>query len=128
MLVGRRLSASFALLLILGGCAVSDAQVPGTYTVSYPFGTETLTLTQDGIFIQEVRLVDEAPVTVNGTWKFDAKESRITFTGMMIVVDSLGLRRSSWKTVAKGLVVSNVVKHPSGIQIGSGGQYPFLKK
>ena len=83
---------------------------------------------QDGSFLQKVQIDGEDPVTVKGTWRFDAAESRINLTGSMLVLSSIGNLRQSWKTVPNGIVSSDVERHPSGILIGSAREYPYIKK
>ena len=67
---------------------VPAEKVYGTYVASYPFGTETITLDRDGTFVQRVEIKQEDPVTVRGTWDFDAKESRANFYGALIVAEA----------------------------------------
>ncbi len=81
-----------AATVTLIGCAVSVPlkRVYGTYMASYPFGTETISLNEDGSFVQKVAMKDQAPVGLRGKWDFDSKGSRVNFDRLMMVVDGSG--------------------------------------
>src|SRR5258708_1211743 len=110
--VGHRF-IPFVALSMLTACSMTVAakRVPGTYLLSYPFGTETLLLKADGTFVQEVAIRNEQPVTVRGSWTFDPKESRVELFGSMIVVDGFEHLRNDWRTVTPGLVSMDVEMH-----------------
>jgi hypothetical protein len=51
----RRLLVLTASVMLIGcSMTVPAEKVYGTYVVSYPFGTETITLNRDGTFSQHV--------------------------------------------------------------------------
>ena len=82
-----RLTFIVVLGLMLIGCSmtVPTEEVYGTYVATYPFGTDKITLNRDGTFVQRVEVKDEQPVTVQGRWEFDPKESQASFYGAMIM-------------------------------------------
>lgn len=112
------------------GCSsrVPSNEVPGTYVASYPFGTATLTLHEDGIFTQQVSIQGQRPATARGSWTFDQKESSLTLYGSMQVVDGHGRLKSDWQSVLPEPVVASVERLWFKINIGSGGEYPYIKK
>lgn len=99
--VWARLGFSMAILLTLASCSshVSPEKVAGNYAASYPFGSAHLTLRHNGTFVQTVSLNGHQPATVNGTWSFDATNSKITLRGMMAVVDGFGNLERDWKAI-----------------------------
>ena len=103
-------------------------KVYGTYVASYPFGTETITLDRDGTFVQRVEIKQEEPVTVRGTWDFDAKESRANFYGALIVADGFDHLRGDWRTVTTGIVSLDVERHWFRVGMGSAATYPYIKQ
>jgi maltose-binding protein MalE len=103
-------------------------KVYGTYVASYPFGTETITLNRDGTFVQQVAIRPEQPVTVHGTWDFDAKESRANFYGAMVVTSPFGHLSKDWRTVTGGIVSLDVEKHWFRFVMGSALPYPYVKE
>jgi hypothetical protein len=122
------LAVSIAVMLI--GCSINVPlrKVYGTYKASYPFGTETIILNQDGSFAQQVAMKDQAPVTVNGKWDFDAQGSRVNLDGLMIVVDGFGHLRSDWQSVTAGTASFDIEMHWLRIVMASGATYPYVKQ
>jgi hypothetical protein len=90
-----RIAASFRLSSLgvviffcaLLGCSthVPIEEVYGSYVASFRYGTETLTLNRDGIFVQRVAVNREKPVATRGSWEFEQDQSRITLHGAMVV-------------------------------------------
>lgn len=118
------------LSIVACGCSrnLPINEVYGTYAVSYPFGTEVITLKTDRSFVQRVAIENEQAVTVQGSCEYDEHESRITLTGTMIVVDGFGRLRNDWRTVTPGVDSMDVEKHWSRILIGSAAKYPYVKQ
>jgi hypothetical protein len=85
--------------MMLTGCAtrVPAERVYGTYVASYPFGTSTLALNRDGGFVQSVTIGSEIPVTVRGSWSFDAVRSKLALRGAMNIVDGFGHLSGDWR-------------------------------
>ena len=120
-----------ALCVLSVACSLNVRQedLYGTYTASYPFGKETLTLNRDGTFVQQVAVNGQAPVTAHGRWEFDSNGSRISFYGSMWVDNGFGELRTDWRTITPGLTGSMGAERLwSRITIGSGGQYPYVKQ
>lgn len=65
------------------------ATLYGTYTADYNFAKETLTLSPDGTYVQQVTLKSEGRVNlVRGTWRYDPATAYVTFDHhMMLVMD-----------------------------------------
>jgi len=129
----HKLTASYLAILSLMslGCSITVPQdeVYGTYVASYPFGNETLTLNRDQTFLQQAVINGQAPVTAHGRWVFDSADSRVNFYGSMQVVDGIGHLRSDWRTIGPGLTGSMSVERIwFRVQIGSGGEYPYVKR
>jgi hypothetical protein len=115
---------------MLTGCAmnVPIEKIYGVYVVTYPYGTETLTLNTDGTFAQRVIIHDETQLTVRGQWEFDPNDSRVTLHRAIIVDDGFGHLRADWKKESSGLVALSVEMHWFRIIMGSGLSYPYLKQ
>ena len=131
--MNTRIVVSFLLSLFamtIAACSrrVSSSAVYGTYVASYPFGTETITLKPEGTFRQRVEIKNQKPASVEGTWQFDPKESRITLTGSMVVVDGFDRLRNDWRSVDPGVVSMDVEKHWSKILMASTAKYPYVKQ
>jgi hypothetical protein len=120
----------FLAMSAMIGCSksVPAEKVPGTYVASYPFGRETLILDRGGTFTQRVELEGEAVVTVSGTWKFDQKESYLRLQGLLSVVDGFGHLNNGWRKSGSGTASLSVERLWFKINIGSGGQYPYIKR
>ena len=76
MYTAARCLVLVSLTVTLIGCAINVPlkKVYGTYKASYPFGTETITLNEDGSFIQKVALKNEALVTLQGKWDLGLRD------------------------------------------------------
>jgi len=128
---GLMLVCILALCLINPACSIRVGQedLYGTYIASYPFGNETLTLERNSTFVQQVAINGQTPVTVQGRWQFDPGESRVSFYGSMWVLDGVGHLRSDWRTITPGLTGSlSAERLWSRVTIGSGGEYPYVKR
>jgi hypothetical protein len=107
---------------------VPQQELYGTYSASYPFGKDTLTLNRDGTFVQHVVVNGQTPATVRGRWQFDPRKSRVDFYGSMWLADGTGQLRTDWRTIAPGLTGSLSAERLWGrINIGS-GEYPYIKE
>ena len=131
--MNNRIVVSFLVSLLamtLAACSrrASSNAVYGTYVASYPFGTETITLKPDRAFRQRVEIENQKPASVEGTWQFDPKESRITLTGSMVVVDGFGRLRNDWRAVDPGVVSMDVEKHWSRILMATAAKFPYVKQ
>jgi hypothetical protein len=120
----------YLLLLALISCAktVDRDKVYGTYTASFPLGTDTITLNQDGSFNQRVAIVNEQPVTVKGSWTFDSDKSRVDLVGSLIILDGFDKLKSDWRSVSPGIVSLDVEQHWLKIHMRSASQYPYIKQ
>jgi len=118
------------LAITIAGCSkgVRRNDVDETYMASYPFGTETITLKRDGSFVQRVTIENEPPTTVQGTWQFDQKESRLTLSGSMVIVDGFDRLRNDWRAVDPGVVSVDVERHWSKVLMASAAKYPYVKQ
>ncbi len=118
------------LAITIAGCSrgVKRDDVYGTYMASYPFGTETITLKRDGSFVQRVTIENQQPATVQGTWQFDQKESRLTLSGSMVIVDGFDRLRNDWRAIDPGVVSVDVERHWSKVLMASAAKYPYVKQ
>lgn len=123
------LMAGIAVIVMIG-CSVSVPanKVNGTYKASYPFGSETISLNSNGTFIQEIAIINQAPVTVNGKWDYDTKGRRVNLAGYVTVVDGFGGLRSDWRTVKPGIASFDVEMHWFRIVMASAAAYPYVKQ
>jgi len=130
MRLRHRIVFLLAVASATAGCSthVPVEKVFGTYVASYPYGTETITFRPDYSFIQTVIIQHGKPVTAQGHWEFDPKESRIAYTRAMIVDDGFGGRRPDWQKLSDGLISFDVETHWVHIEIGSGLPYPYMKQ
>jgi hypothetical protein len=78
----------FFLAFFMFACKPKNqAELYGTYIADYDIAKEKLTLNQDGIFIQEVRLKATSKVNIaKGTWSYDPKTGYISFEGGFMLV------------------------------------------
>jgi hypothetical protein len=123
-------SLTIVVSMLLVGCSmtVPAEKVYGTYVASYPFGTDTITLSRDGSFVQRVAIKQEQPMTVHGTWDFDRKESRANLYGALVVADGFDHLRKDWRTVTTGIVSLDVEKHWFRVMMASASTYPYIKQ
>jgi len=82
---------------LLTGCtrSPSRSEIPGVYRATYPFGSETLVLRQDGSYSQEVRINrngnTNAEYRSTGVWRYGApdgwpREAFVYFDSSFIIV------------------------------------------
>ena len=123
---------ALSLFCTLSGCSthVPVEKVYGSYILSYPYGTETLTLNRDGTFVQAIAVNREKPVTARGRWEFDEgkEESRLTLHGAMIVDNGFGGLRDDWQRPVAGLVAPSVEIDWLRVVIAYGGAQRFRKQ
>ena len=117
-----------SMMLISCFTNVPPEKVYGTYVASYPFGTETLTLNQDGSFVQQVAIKGQPPVTVQGSWSSEPNNKHVILKGSMMVVDGFGKLRSDWRIVPSGIVAISTERLWFRVVLNSGGQYPYIKQ
>lgn len=120
----------FSLTVMLTGCSMNVPlkRVYGTYKASYPFGVENITLSEDGTFVQEVAVKDQAPLTVHGKWDFETKASRVNFDHLMMVVDGTGHLKSDWQMATPGITSLDVETHWFRLTMASAAAYPYVKQ
>lgn len=74
--IKRPIRSAMLIIVFAAGCGLlaREEQVPGTYVLQYPFGTETLILAADHTFAQEVVVpADNRTLRIRGTWSFQAE-------------------------------------------------------
>ena len=76
----------------MNGTPSGATELPGTYVADYGFATDTLTLSKDGSFTQEVTVrATGKKFASRGTWWFDAKPRDVYLQkGFRAVVDYAG--------------------------------------
>jgi hypothetical protein len=127
---GNALFILVSLAVTLIGCSINVPlkRVYGTYKAAYPFGTETITLNEDGTFVQEVAMKDQAPVSLRSRWEFDSKDSRVNFDRLMMVVDGHGHLKSHWQTATPGIASLDVETRWFRVTMASAATYPYVKQ
>lgn len=78
--IKRHIFASLLVVLFAMGCGLRarEEQIPGTYVLHYPFGTETLIIAADHTFAQEVVVPgDNQTLRIRGNWSFQAETVRL---------------------------------------------------
>jgi hypothetical protein len=79
------------LLGLLSGCgkSVSKSDLPGTYVADYGFATDTISIKDNGQFVQTIKVkADGKVVTKNGTWQFNQEDQGVILNeNYMLVVD-----------------------------------------
>jgi hypothetical protein len=130
MLRSRTILGLVALSCSLVACwhRVSPGNLPGTYVATYPFGTETLTLNQDGSFTQQITIKNEQPLITKGSWVFDPQESRLNLSGLTVAVDGLGHLIHDWRTAEPGTGSLPVDIVWFKITVNSGAPYPYTNR
>jgi NlpE N-terminal domain len=93
----------FVALLVWGLPHFERSDLIGVYVAKYPTGTQTLTLNEDGNFLQEVKLKkppDSAPFTQIGSWTWDESAQRLRMDNCWGVNDGLGNISPTFQTEA----------------------------
>jgi hypothetical protein len=82
------------MLLLLGACSrqVTEPSIAGRYTADYGFAKETLDLTRNHTFHQDVKITSTGrTISADGTWRFDGKHSDLYFSDdFLVVADGFG--------------------------------------
>jgi hypothetical protein len=112
------------------GCSykVPASRVYGTYVASYPFGADTLTLNQDGSFVQTVAIRGKQQQTLKGQWSFDPSLSYAKFNRLLIVDDGNGHLNNDWQIPSPTLVDMDVEMHWFKIVMESAAAHPYVKQ
>lgn len=74
--------------------------VVGVYVAHYVSGTETLTLREDGTFLQEVLQESDGPEARSGTWTWDTASESVIIPDCMAVNDGRGNIRDDFRTAS----------------------------
>jgi hypothetical protein len=125
------LSLAF-LVVLLCACSrkVAESDVPGTYAADYGFAKETLNVTADRKFDQEIKLTSSGRTAVaHGTWRFDQDDSDIYFSAdFLIVADGFGKLIADFDQPSRKLTSILPVRARFGkIQIGLDPAVPYKK-
>ena len=120
------------LVIVLFSCSkkVSDTDVPGTYLADYGFAKETLKLTADGKFNQEVQLIPSGrAASAHGTWRFDQEDSDIYFSDdFLVVADGFGKLIPDFdQKVKRGIGILPVRMRHRNVQIAVDPAVPYKK-
>lgn len=94
--IKRYFFASMLMVLFATGCSLRalEEQVPGTYVLHYPFGTETLIIAADHTFAQEVVVPeDNRTLRIRGKWSFQPETVRLVLDPAFIL-GGIGGKRS----------------------------------
>ena len=123
---------SLALLIVFSAChkKASETDVPGTYLADYGFAKETLELTPDQNFTQEIKLTSSGRVAAaHGTWRFDKGESDIYFSDdFLVVTDGFGKLVPNFDQPSRRAISILPVRTRFGhVQIGLDPGIPYKK-
>ena len=126
---GRIYSATLLLLLITA-CSINVPveRVFGTYTASYPFGTDKITLRRDFTFVQTVTLNNRDSAKTTGRWEFDSdnSRSRVNLYGALNITDPFDNLQEDWKEPASGIVSLPVEEIWFRVQMTSSNEHPYI--
>jgi hypothetical protein len=82
------------IALLPTGCSrkVSESDIAGKYNADYGFAKETLELTSNHTFHQEIKVTPPGKTaSANGTWRFDREDSDLYFSDdFLVVADGFG--------------------------------------
>lgn len=109
-------AAGGVLALVVGGLVVAalfawclphfgESVLVGVYLARYHSGTETLTLSADGTFLQEVMLKepqDGAPITRTGSWTWDESKQTLRLFDCMDVNNGSGDINPAFRSEGSG--------------------------
>lgn len=94
-----------AMVAACGLFAVSRDDLIGDFQIDYGYGVETLRLTNDGKYTQQVRLADENTWTTHaGTWELkDGDPPEVQLHDALLVDDGSGKPRAGWQQPVNGV-------------------------
>ena len=95
----RRVVFISLLAAMLAACGVNRDDLIGDFQIDYGYGVETLRLTNDGKFTQQVRLAAENTWTTrSGTWELkNEPRAEVVLHNAMLVDDGAGKPRAGWQ-------------------------------
>ena len=117
--IQRRLCALVcASLLVSTACraGLKSNDVPGTYTVRYPFGDGVLRLYVDGRYDQTLR-INGREASVQGRWSWVRKDSwdLLSLKNCLVATNGFGQLNEQWDTAADKTCQPAVVKRFHGL-------------
>jgi hypothetical protein len=122
-----------AAVLFLGltiyHAGVTSNDVPGTYSVRYPFGEGLLRLHGDGRYEQILRINGrEASVAGRWTWKSDESLDLLSLSGCLVATNGFGQLNTDWHKASGRTCRQAVTKrfHVGGpVEIMDDESYPY---
>lgn len=109
-----------AFFLSACGKPKSASNLVGNYEADYDVAREKVTLNSDNTFVQEVTLKSTGKVDVSkGPWKYDPKDSYVTFENFMAVLDGFRKLNPNYAHPEPGLTSEPVDSYFGRIYIGS---------
>lgn len=119
---------SACLLGVLTGCGKpmnkSDLpDLPGTYVVDYGFATDTVTIKDNGQFIQNIKIKTSGKVAVtNGTWRFEPDRDIYFSEEFMNVINGFNEMVTNFDNPThKGISILPVRRRFGKLEIGGDG-------
>ena len=122
-----------SLLSIFTGCSkqVDETEIPGIYIAEYPFATETVTINNNGKFVQSIKVkVNNKVVTTNGSWRFDPNNKDVYFSKeFMVIIDGFGEMIFNFDNPTRRAISILPVQSIFGkVQIGVDPRIPYIKQ
>lgn len=130
-----------SLFGIFTGCGkpITKSDLPGVYVADYGFATDTLTLKEDGQFVQTIKIkADGKVVTKRSTWRFRPEDRDIVVdSNYMLVVDGFSKIIPDFDRPNTNFVVIGPVRRVFGkLEIGgddlpwgrTGVDAPYMKQ
>jgi hypothetical protein len=132
MMKKMRAVCGLGLLVVISACnkKAAETDVPGRYFADYGFAKETLQLTPDRKFDQEIKLTSSGRVAAaHGTWRFEKDDSDIYFSDdFLVVTDGLGALVPDFNQPSKKAIAILPVRRRFGnVQIGLDPAIPYKK-
>lgn len=102
----------------------------GAYIADYSFGTDRITLKEDGTYIQEIKInQDRMPYTTTGNWEYDKAANQVIIDNCYVISDGLGQLRKNFETISRGPSVFPVERDllSRRIRLGPDEANPYRK-
>lgn len=132
-MISSRLLIFCSIVIFLSACTqVSQKDLYGVYIAEYSFGTEKLTLKENGEYQQDVNIGGKSKTILHkGLWKYDPEDKYVELENALSVQGPFGDLNPNYSIPFDGLVLRKVKRFfPwSPIRLASGNEeIDFVKK